>query len=223
MTKDFITNRSLISDTMNEEWRAIRNITYTVTFEAKVNAVGYLFKICGFVIRRAFDITMMARNNREASWWLVCPLQSPGYLLFVASRRCQTRAWFIAVQVLLLLALQSLENLSLLQNCPPLYSVLLLTSPCPHVHVLEILPVVRQSFKWPHYVCSVGSTDNIVVFTSKNDDTFLGMGFMLSQSMGHKNEDAGLLGCYVVLNGKQLHRSFLDRCNVDRTQTKTPI
>ena len=158
---------------MNEEWKAIRNITYTVTSEAKVNTVGYLYKICGFVIRRAMDITLTSRNNRGESWWLVCRLQSPGYFLFVASRRCQTGVWFIAVQVLLLLLeLQSLENLSLLHNCPSLFSVLWLTSPCPRVRVLDILPVVTLSFKSPHYACSVGSTDNIVAFTPQNDDTF---------------------------------------------------
>ena len=194
-------------------------ILHTVTSEAKVNAVGYLYKICGFVIRRAMDIMLMAGNIRGASLWLVCLLQNPGYLLFVASRRCPTLVWFIAELVLLLLALQSLQNLTLLHNCPPLFSVPLLTSPCPHVHVLEILPVFTLSFKWPHYVCS----DNIVAFTPKHDEKFLGTGFTLSHITGHKNEDAGLLGCYMVLNGKQLHRPFLHKRNADRKQRKTPI
>jgi hypothetical protein len=37
-----------------------------------------------------------------------------------------------------LLLLQALVDLSPLQNCPPLFSVLLLTSPVPHAHVLQI-------------------------------------------------------------------------------------
>ena len=60
-------------------------------------------------------------------------------------------------------------------------------------------------------------------FTPKNDETFLRTGFKLSQTTGHKNEDLGLLGCYVVLNGKQLHPPFLHKCNVDRKQQKTSI
>jgi hypothetical protein len=40
--------------------------------------------------------------------------------------------------LLLLLALQFVVNLSLLQNCPPLFSILLLTSPVPHAHLLQI-------------------------------------------------------------------------------------
>ena len=36
----------------------------------------------------------------------------------------------------LLLALQPLVDLSLFQNCPPLFSILLLTSPVPNAHVL---------------------------------------------------------------------------------------
>ena len=141
---------------------------------------------------------------------------------------------------------------SLLHNCPPLFSVLWLTSPCPHVHLLEILQVLTLilltwriwwapnnaskwqmgfnlvfkglmlSFKWPHYVCSVGTADNIMAFTPRNDEKFTGTGFMLSQIRGHKNEDAGLLGCHVVLNCKQLYRPFLHKCNVNRKRRKTP-
>jgi hypothetical protein len=40
--------------------------------------------------------------------------------------------------LLLLLALQSLVDLSLFPNYPPLFSVPLLTSPVPHAHVLHI-------------------------------------------------------------------------------------
>jgi hypothetical protein len=101
--------------------------------------------------------------------------------------------------------------------------VLWFTSPCPQVHVLEILPVLMLSFERPHYVCSVGSADNIVAFTPKNYKKFLGTGFKFSQTTEHKNEAAGLLGCYVLLNGKQLHRPFLHKCNVDRKQRKTHI
>jgi hypothetical protein len=64
---------------------------------------------------------------------------------------------------------------------------------------------------------------NIVAFTPKNNEKFIGAGFMLSQITGHKNEDVGLLGCYVVLNVKQIHRPFLHECNVDRKQQKTPV
>ena len=38
----------------------------------------------------------------------------------------------------LLIALPSLVNLDLFQNCPPLFSVLLLTSPVRHAHILQI-------------------------------------------------------------------------------------
>jgi hypothetical protein len=50
-----------------------------------------------------------------------------------------------------------------------------------------------------------------VAFTPKNNEKFIGTGFMLSQITGHKNEDAGLLGYYVVLNVKQIHRPFLHK------------
>ena len=162
-------------------------------------------KICGSVIRRAMDIILMAKNVRGASWWLLGLQQSPGYLLFVASRRCQTRLWFIAVLafLLLLLVLQSLVNLSLFHNCPPLFSVLLAyvstsSRPCS----LD-LTVLLLSLKRQHDVCSAGAADNIVAFTPKNDSKFLGISFMLSQITEHKNEDSGLLGCYVVLSGKR--------------------
>jgi hypothetical protein len=41
-------------------------------------------------------------------------------------------------ELLLLLALQSLVDLSLFKNCPPLVSILLRTSPIPYAHVLQI-------------------------------------------------------------------------------------
>ena len=54
--------------------------------------------------------------------------------------------------VLLLLALQSLLNLSLYHNCPPLLSNLLLTFPVPQAHLLQIFlnwlksPLLRFSY-----------------------------------------------------------------------------
>jgi len=46
---------------------------------------------------------------------------------------------FLFLLILLLLAVQPLVNLSLFQNCPPLLSVLQITSPFPHARVLLIL------------------------------------------------------------------------------------
>jgi hypothetical protein len=43
--------------------------------------------------------------------------------------------------LLLLLALQFLVDLSLFQNCPPLFSIPLLLSPFPHAHVPQIFPI----------------------------------------------------------------------------------
>ena len=40
--------------------------------------------------------------------------------------------------LLLLLALQSSVNLSLYHKCPPLFSILLLTSPVPHAHIPQL-------------------------------------------------------------------------------------
>jgi hypothetical protein len=42
----------------------------------------------------------------------------------------------IIIIIIIIIALQSLVNLSLFQNCPPLFSVLLLPSPVPQAHLL---------------------------------------------------------------------------------------
>ena len=50
------------------------------------------------------------------------------------------------ISISVILALQSWLNLSLFQNCPPLFSLLLLTPPVPHVLVLQIF---HNWFKLP--------------------------------------------------------------------------
>jgi hypothetical protein len=53
---------------------------------------------------------------------------------------CQrdTFLFLLVLLLLLFLALQSVVDLNLFQNCPPLFSVLLFTSPLPHAHLLHI-------------------------------------------------------------------------------------
>ena len=54
---------------------------------------------------------------------------------FKKIRKGQSHRHYI---LLLLLALQSLTDVSIFQNCPPLFSVQRLMSPVPHAHVLHI-------------------------------------------------------------------------------------
>jgi len=48
----------------------------------------------------------------------------------------QTSYYYL--HIILFLTLQYFVNLSLIQNCPPTFSVLLIAFPLPHAHVLQI-------------------------------------------------------------------------------------
>jgi hypothetical protein len=66
-----------------------------------------------------------------------------GYLVISGNtmRRRSGYYWvlfFFSFLLLRLLVLQSLVNLSIFHNCPPLFSVLYLTSPVPKAHILQI-------------------------------------------------------------------------------------
>ena len=68
---------------------------------------------------------------------LVFPLSLLSSCLVIRSLRY---VLLILTLILILLSLQSVVNLSLSQNCPPLLSILLLTSPVPHAHLNSGFP-----------------------------------------------------------------------------------
>ena len=85
--------------------------------------------MCGMWCLAKNCCTFWAKHASAVLWWM-CHTQDCNFLGHI----WQTASY--SCGLLLLLTLQSLVDLSLFQNCPPLFSILRLMSPIPYIHVL---------------------------------------------------------------------------------------
>ena len=119
---------------------------FTCNSMFRLHALQDYLKSCRYFRRQYFAWESICLNS--AHNFFFCPL-SLSFLQFVFPLsllssclvvRSLRYVLLILTVILILLSLQSFVNLSLSQNCPPLLSILLLTSPVPHAHLNWIKP-----------------------------------------------------------------------------------
>ena len=99
----------------------VSKVRLTVTFKSAVSLTKLHFKF------------QKSKHKPNVSFCLSMPYI---YVTINCNMYISRYIWEISLLLFLLLAWLSFMNLFLFQNCPPLFSVLLLTSPVLHTHLL---------------------------------------------------------------------------------------
>jgi hypothetical protein len=116
----------------------LRSTIFTCNSMFRLHALQDYLKSCRYFRRQYFAWESVCVNCGYKFFFYPLSLSFLQFVfpLSLLSSCLVVRSSRYVLLILILLSLQSVVNLGLFQNCPPLLSVLILTSPFPHAHLL---------------------------------------------------------------------------------------